>query len=219
MNSKYLAEFAGTFFLVLIGTGSIIIDQQFNHPLGVKGIAICFGVTVTSMIYIFGKRSGSHINPAVTIALSQSNGFTWKETSYYVISQLGGAIAASLILFFIFPENKNLGATIPSVSANQAFQLEFILSLDLMLTILFFSRGNKIFQLLAPVAIGATVGVEAWLAGPLTGASMNPARSIGPALVSMNLKYIWLYILAPIAAMYIVVFAYERLEHFTRKLK
>jgi aquaporin NIP len=219
MNSKYLAEFSGTFFLVLIGTGSIIIDQQYNHPLGTKGIAICFGVAVTSMIYIFGKKSGSHINPAVTIALSQSNGFTWKETLYYVLSQLGGAILASLLLFIIFPENKTLGGTIPSISPNQAFQLEFILSLDLMLTILFFTRGNKIFQLLAPVAIGATVGVESWLAGALTGASMNPARSIGPALVSMNLKYIWLYILAPITAMYVVVFAYERLDYFTKKLK
>ena len=195
---SYLAEFIGTFILVFCGTGAIIINQQTDGQISHAGIAITFGLIVTAMIYTFGNVSGSHINPAVTIAFSVAGLFDKKEVLPYIGSQLGGGILASLVLKFLFPENQNLGATLPAGSEIQSFILELILTFILMLVILHTSQGIQEIKQLAGIVIGGVVLLEAMFAGPICGASMNPARSLGPALISGHFTSLWLYIIAPV---------------------
>lgn len=191
---KYIAEFAGTFLLVLFGTGSIVLNQSgfsfFTHAV----ISAVFGISVFLMIILFGKLSGAHINPAVTICLAIDKKFRWREVIPYCIFQLVGALCASFLLHLIFPQNELLGATRPAGASSLAFFIEILLMFILMLMIL-----NAAPNLIISAAvIGTVVGFEAFFAGPFTGASMNPARSIGPAIVSGHLKDLWLYILAPL---------------------
>lgn len=196
---KYIAELTGTFALVFCGTGAIIIDQQTNGQVGHTGIAMTFGLIVTAMIYAFGDKSGAHINPAVTIAFSAAGLFSKKEILPYIFSQIAGALLASALLKFLFPANTGLGATIPSGPALQSFILEMVLTFLLMLVILFTSQGSKEVGTLAGLAIGGVVLLEAMFAGPVCGASMNPARSIAPAIVSGNIASLWIYITAPVS--------------------
>lgn len=195
---KYLAEFIGTFGLVFAGTGAIIINEEYNGVISHAGIAITFGLIVLAMIYTFGETSGAHFNPAVTIAFSIAGLFRVKEVFPYIISQITGAFFATTILLILFPENKNLGATIPAGSPLQSLILEFILSFFLMLVILNVSKGSRELGLLAGIAIGSTVLMEAMFAGPVSGASMNPARSLSPAIISGNTSTIWIYLVAPV---------------------
>lgn len=148
------------------------------------------------MIYAFGPVSGAHINPAVTIGFFAAGRFSGRETLPYIVSQLGGAFAATLVLKFLFPENQNLGSTLPHGSSMQSFILEFILTYFLMLVILNVALGSKEIGILAGIAIGSIVQLEAMFAGPITGASMNPASSIMPGLVSGNIDTLWIYIIA-----------------------
>ncbi|MEP7264222.1 MAG: aquaporin [Bacteroidota bacterium] len=194
---KYLAECIGTFALVFCGTGAIIINQQTGGQIGHVGIAITFGLVVTVMIYAFGEISGAHFNPAVTIGFYIAGLFERKEILPFIGSQVTGAFAASGLLHFLFPENLNLGATHPVNSEMQSFILEIILSFLLMLVILFTSQGSKEVGVMAGIAIGATVLLEAMFAGPVSGASMNPARSLAPAIISGNHSALWLYLTAP----------------------
>lgn len=194
---KYIAEFIGTFALVFCGTGAIIIDQQTGGQIGHAGIAITFGLIVTVMIYTFGEISGAHFNPAVTTGFYIAGLFEKKEIIPFIISQIAGAFAASALLHFLFPENINLGATLPSGSEMQSFMLETVLTFFLMLVILFTSQGSKEVGVLAGIAIGATVLLEAMFAGPICGASMNPARSLAPAIISRNHTAIWVYLTSP----------------------
>jgi aquaporin Z len=194
---RYLAEAIGTFALVFCGTGAIIVNQQTGGAIGHAGIAATFGLIVTAMIYTFGSISGAHFNPAVTIAFSLAKLFKWKEVPAYIIAQLAGAFLASLLLKVLFPANETLGATLPAGSPMQSFILEVVLTFFLMLVILFTSQGSKEVGVMAGIAIGATVLLEAMFAGPICGASMNPARSIAPALVSGNTASLWIYIAAP----------------------
>lgn len=194
---KYLAEFIGTFALVFCGTGAIIIDHQTNGSITHVGVAITFGLIVLSMIYAFGEISGAHFNPAVTLCFASVKRFPGKEIFPYIISQILGAILASLILKYLFPENLNLGATIPAGSYSQSFILEFILTFFLVIVIMSVSQGSKEIGVMAGIAIGSVVLLEAMFAGSITGASMNPARSIAPAIVSGNIQTLWIYILAP----------------------
>lgn len=196
---KYLAEFIGTFGLVFCGTGAIIINQEMNGVISHVGIAITFGLAVMCMVYTFGEISGAQFNPAVTIGFALSGRFEKKEVLPYIGSQIAGAFMATLILKFLFPLNQNLGATLP-VAGNQmqSFILEMILTYFLMLVILNVSQGSKETGLFAGIAIGGTVLLEAMFAGPISGASMNPARSLSPAIVSGNMADIWIYISAPI---------------------
>lgn len=194
-----MAEFIGTFALVFCGTGAIIIDEITKGAVTHVGIAITFGLIVMTMIYAFGEKSGAHLNPAVTIAFSVNGNFAAKEIIPYIISQLLGAFAASLILKFLFPSSILLGATIPAGSNLQSFILEFILTFFLMLVIINVATGSKEQGLFAGVAIGSVVLLEAMFAGPISGASMNPARSFAPAIVSGEIKYLWIYIIAPVA--------------------
>ncbi len=194
---KYIAELIGTFALVFCGTGAIIINEQTNGSVGHVGIAITFGLIVLAMIYTFGDSSGAHLNPSVTIGFLFANRFDKKEVLPYIISQIAGAFLATAILKLLFPGNQNLGATIPAGSSIQSFVLEVILTYFLMLVILNVSQGSKETGMVAGVAVGSIILLEAMFAGPISGASMNPARSLAPAIVSGNIKTLWIYLTAP----------------------
>jgi len=195
---KCVAEILGTFAMVFCGTGAIIINQQTNGAITHVGVAITFGLIVMAMIYALGNISGSHLNPAVTIAFTLAKKFEVKQVAPYIISQLVGAFLASLVLKYLFPTNEFLGATIPSGTALQSFILEFILTFFLMLVIINVATGSKEQGMFAGLAIGSTVLLEAMFAGPICGASMNPARSLAPAIVSGHTEHLWVYISATI---------------------
>lgn len=195
---KYLAEFLGTFALVFCGTGAIVINQHTNGAIGHIGIAITFGLIVLTMIYTFGEISGAHFNPAVTLSFAIVKRFDFNQVLPYISFQLCGAFLASIILRILFLGNQTLGATIPSGSGIQSFILEFIMSYILVLTIMNVAHGSKEIGTMAGIAVGSVVLLEAMFGGPVSGASMNPARSIAPAIVSGNLVSLWIYILAPV---------------------
>jgi aquaporin Z len=198
---RYLLELFGTFSLVFCGPGAVIMNDNSGGMVTHVGIAITFGLIVMAMIYAIGEQSGAHINPAVTLAFWASGTFPKKEVTPYIIAQTIGALLASSTLYFLFPTHETQGATIPLNSNTQAFVLEVILSFILMFVIIKVSTGSKETGTMAGIAIGGIVGLEAMFAGPITGASMNPARSIAPAVFSGDLQYLWLYIVAPIIGM------------------
>jgi aquaporin NIP len=194
---RYAAELIGTYGLVFAGTGAIVINEQ-TGALGHFGVAATFGLIVLAMIYAFGDLSGAHLNPAVTLGFVLAKRFPLKEAAPYIVAQLSGALLASLTLRFLFPENATLGATLPTGSGSQSFILELLLTYFLMLVILQVAHGSKEVGVMAGIAIGAVVGLEALFAGPICGASMNPVRSIAPALVSGEMRALWIYIVAPL---------------------
>ena len=194
---KLSAEFLGTFALVFAGTGAIIINECSGGAITHVGIALTFGLIVLAMIYTLGDVSGAHLNPAVTIGFYAAQRFPGSEVWRYVAAQVSGAMLASLILKLLFPANQNLGATHPAGSAMQSFVLEFILTFMLMFVILNVSTGAKEKGITAGIAVGAVIALEALFAGPICGASMNPARSLAPALASGHLNDLWIYLLAP----------------------
>jgi len=196
---NYLAEFLGTFALVFCGTGAVVIDQQFGGVVTHLGVAVTFGLIVMSMIYCLGNISGAHFNPAVSIAFTLARKFNPRLLAGYIGSQLAGALAASVLLKLLFPDDHLLGATLPAGSDMQSFVFEMILTFFLMLVIVNVATGSKEQGMFAGLAIGGTVALEALFAGPVCGASMNPARSLAPALVSGHTEHLWLYIAAPIA--------------------
>ena len=195
---KLCAEVFGTFALVFAGTGAIIINETTNGAITHVGIALTFGLIILAMIYTFGDISGAHFNPAVTIGFCFARRLPAREVLPYIASQCTGAIAASAILRFLFPQSKLLGATMPAGSEVQSFILEALLTFFLMLTILSVSTGAKEKGITAGIAVGAVIALEAMFAGPICGASMNPARSLAPALVSLHPEHLWVYIVAPI---------------------
>jgi aquaporin NIP len=196
--NKWLAEFLGTFALVFCGTGAIVINQESGGTVTHVGIAITFGFIVMAMIYALGHISGAHLNPAVTIAFTIAGRFSIKGVLPYIISQLTGAFLASFTLHYLFPGNATLGATLPAGTEMQSAILEFILTFFLMLVIIHVATGSKEQGMFAGLAIGSTVLLEAMFAGPICGASMNPARSLSPAVVSGHTEHLWIYIVAPI---------------------
>lgn len=210
---KYVAEALGTFAVVFCGTGAIVIDQQTNGAVTHVGIAITFGFIVMAMIYTLGNISGAHLNPAVTIAFTLAKRFQLKQVLPYIIAQLAGAILASLALKYLFPTNQTLGATLPAGTEMQSFILEFILTFFLMLVIINVASGSKEQGMFAGLAIGSTVLLEAMFAGPICGASMNPARSIAPALISGHLGHLWLYIVATITGAALAIPVWKFLNH------
>jgi aquaporin Z len=193
---KYLAEAIGTFALVFCGTGAIIINQETSGSVSHVGIAITFGLIVMAMIYALGDISGAHLNPAVSIAFTLSGRFAVKQLVPYILSQFAGALSASMVLRYLFPENELLGTTLPSGTAGQSFIFEFILTFFLMLVIINVATGSKEQGMFAGLAIGSTVLLEAMFAGPVCGASMNPARSLAPAVVSGHTEHLWIYLTA-----------------------
>jgi aquaporin Z len=209
---KYLAEIIGTFALVFCGTGAIVINQQSGGAITHVGIAITFGLIVTAMIYTLGDISGAHLNPAVTIAFGVAKEFPAKEILPYIGSQAGGAFLASGALRFLFPENILLGATMPSGSDMQSFILEMILTFLLMFVILHVAKGSKEQGMFAGLAIGFVVLLEAMFAGPVCGASMNPVRSLSPAIVSGHMEHLWIYLTAPVVGAVLAVFGWRVLK-------
>ena len=196
---KGIAEFIGTYALVFCGTGAIVINHVTNGIVGNLGIALSFGIIVMVMIYCLGSISGAHMNPAVSISMYINKALSRKELLLYIVTQALGAIAASLTLRLLFPESTTLGETLPSNGIMQSFVLEFILTFFLLFTIHCLSRKeNSNVQHLAGFIIGGLIALEACFAGPICGASMNPIRSIAPAIVNLNLEHLWAYILAPI---------------------
>ncbi|MFM7035415.1 MAG: aquaporin [Planctomycetia bacterium] len=192
------AEAFGTFALVFAGTGAIVINEASGGTITHVGIAITFGLIVLAMIYAIGDVSGCHLNPAVTFGFYAARRFEGRMVVPYIVAQCVGAVIASVVLKLMFPTNAMLGATEPAGGATQSFVLEFLLTLILMFVILSVSVGAKEKGLLAGVAIGAVIALEAMFAGPISGASMNPARSLAPALLSLRLEHLWLYLAAPI---------------------
>ncbi len=194
---KLFAEFLGTLGLVFAGTGAIVVNDQ-TGALGHAGVALTFGLIVLAMIYCFGDVSGAHMNPAVTIGFAAAGRSGWRTVPGYITAQVLGALAASGLLKFLFPANAHLGATLPAGSAMQSFVLEIVLTFFLMLVVLSVSTGAKEKGVTAGIAIGAIIALEAMFAGPICGASMNPARSFAPALVSGYFENVWLYLTAPV---------------------
>ncbi len=195
---KLAAEAVGTFALVFAGTGAVVINDVSGGTVTHVGIALTFGLIVLAMIYAVGDVSGAHLNPAVTLGFFAARRFEGRQVPGYLVSQCAGAILASLVLRLLFPTNATLGATLPAGDAFQSFVLEFILTFLLMFVILSVSTGSKEKGVLAGVAVGSVIALEALFAGPISGASMNPARSLAPALVSLRLEGLWVYLTAPV---------------------
>ena len=195
---KLFAESLGTFALVFAGTGAIIIDHASKGAITHAGVALTFGLIVLAMIYALGDVSGAHFNPAVTTAFAAAGRFSWRAVPGYIAAQLIGAFAASALLRGLFPADATLGSTLPAGASGQSFILETVLTFLLMLVILSVSTGAKEKGITAGIAIGAIIALEAMFAGPICGASMNPARSIAPAVVSGHLEHLWIYLAGPV---------------------
>jgi aquaporin NIP len=202
---KAASEFIGTFCLVFAGTGAIIINEVSHGVISHAGIALTFGLVIMAMIYTFGDISGAHFNPAVTLGFFTARRFPASEVLPYIFSQVLGATAASGILHILFPQNSGLGTTQPAGSSMQSFVLELILTAILMLVILSVSTGAKEKGITAGIAIGGVIALEAMFAGPICEASMNPARSLGPALVAHNFNALWIYLSAPVLGALVAV--------------
>ncbi len=210
---KYAAEFTGTFILVFCGTGAVVIDQQTHGAVTHVGVSMTFGLVVMSLIYALGDISGAHLNPAVTIAFTVAKRFSLKQVVPYIASQITGALAASATLKMLFPGNMFLGATMPAGSEMQSFILELLLTFFLMLVIINVATGSKEQGMFAGLAIGNVVLLEAMFAGPVSGASMNPARSIGPALISLHPEHLWIYLTAPVAGAILSIYCWNYLKN------
>lgn len=204
----YTSEFLGTFFLVFAATGVVIVNDLSGGAITHTGIAITTGLVVMAIVYAVGDVSGSHINPAVTVGFWLAGRFPGYRVIQYIISQCLGAIAASLLLAFLFPDLVALTVTNPSGPIIQSFILEIVITLFLMFIILSVSTGSMEKGIMAGSAIGGVVGLTVLWAGPITGASMNPARSLAPALVSLDFASLWIYIAGPIigAALSVIAF-------------
>ena len=209
---KYLAEFIGTFALVAIGCGAIIVDGLYGGLIGHLGIAAAFGLTVAVMIYALGDLSGAHFNPAVSFGFCWVGLLPWKEYLPYAISQSLAAILAAALLQWLFPETTDLGTTLPSGGMAQAFVVEVLLTFLLMFVIISVAVERPSLQGIAGFAIGMTVFIGALFGGPISGASMNPARSLGPALLSGAFEAHWLYWLAPILGSSLAVLTWQYLR-------
>ena len=211
---NYVSEFVGTFALVFAGTGAVIANHLSDGAVSHVGISLTFGLVVLAMVCALGDVSGAHINPAVTIGLWIARRIPASTIAPYVGSQIAGAIAASLLLRAMFGTTHGLGATVPSGSPFQSFIMEVVVTFILVLVILRVTTGAKEKGITAAIAIGAVVGLEVLFAGPVSGASMNPARSIGPALAGLNFSSLWIYIAAPCTGAGLAAFV-DRVFHET----
>ncbi len=199
MSTKKLwAEFIGTYCLLLAGTGAIIVNDISGGTVTHIGIALTFGLVVFAMIAAFGDVSGAHLNPAVTLGLFLAGRIPRRVIAPYIVSQLGGAILASATLMSLFPQHPTLGATVPAGTVHQSLLVEILLTAMLMFVILSVTAGGDTSKYSAGIAIGSTVALAALFAGPISGASMNPARSLAPALVSLRLDVLWIYLVGPV---------------------
>lgn len=205
------AEALGTFFLVLIGPGAVMVNAR-TEALGHPGVALAFAFVVTAMVYALGHLSGAHINPAVTIGLASRGRFPAREVLPYVVAQCAGATLASLASLSALGNVGDVGASLPSLPHGAAFGVEFLLSFVLMFVIMGVATDERAVAGFAGIAVGLTVGFCAMVGGPLTGASMNPARTLGPALAGGGWEGHWIYWIAPIAGMLAAAWVYDALR-------
>ncbi|XP_074570658.1 putative aquaporin NIP-type [Curcuma longa] len=219
LAQKLLAEGIGTFFVVFGGCGSVVVNKMYGS-VTFPGICIAWGLIVMVMIYSVGHVSGAHFNPAVTITFAILKQFPWKQLPLYVITQVIGAILASAALYLLFnPKPEHFYGTTPVGSAVQSFVLEIIISFLLMFVVSGVSTDSRAIGELGGVAVGSTILLNVLVAGPVSGASMNPARSIGPAIVMHNFKAIWAYILGPLLGTLAGGFAYKLLQYSDKPLR
>ncbi|MFL5962502.1 MAG: aquaporin [Gaiellaceae bacterium] len=203
-----IAEAVGTFALVFAGAGAIVVDAR-THALGHVGVAITFGLVIMAMIYAVGHVSGAHFNPAVTFAFALTRHFPWARAVAYWGAQIAGALLAAALIRVSLGSDAHLGATLPSGSQGQSFVWELVLTFFLMFVIMSVGTDTRAVGEAAAIAIGGTVGLDAMFGGPISGASMNPARSIGPGLVAGDLHALWLYIVAPLCGAAFGAFSYQ----------
>lgn len=206
------AEAIGTFFLVLIGPGSVMVNAHAGGAIGPVGISLSFAFVIVAMVYALGHLSGAHINPAVTVAFWSVRRFPRGEVLPYIVAQCVGAVAASLVLRATVGPVGDFGATLPRVSVASAFGIEWLLSFALMFVIMAVATDERVADGFAAIAVGLTVGFCAMMGGPLTGASMNPARSFGPAVIGDLWRGHWIYWVAPLTAMVAAARVYEFLR-------
>jgi aquaporin Z len=206
---KLAAEAFGTFALVFAGTAAIVVNDVSRGVVTHVGVALTFGLVVLALVYALGDVSGAHLNPAVTVGFWVAGRFPARRALPYVASQLAGALLASLLVRLLFPDHPTLGLTRPSGPAHQSFVLEVVLTLLLMFVILAVSTGASEKGAMAGVAVGAVIALEALFAGPICGASMNPARSLAPAVVAGDLAHLWIYLSAPLLGAALAVGAYH----------
>ena len=204
------AEALAAFALVFAGCGAIVTDAEYGGALGTVGIGLVFGLIIMAMVYATGHLSGAHINPAVTVAFTLSRHFPVREAVAYIAAQLTGAVVGALLLLAVWPDQPaELGATVPSIGATSAFVYELVLSALLMFVITAVATDTRAVGAAAAIAIGATVGLDALFGGPVTGASMNPARSLGPAVAAWEWSDFWVYIAGPVVGATAGAFAYQ----------
>lgn len=203
---NYIAEIIGTFSMIFCGCGAMVINDFTGGTITHPGVAITWGLIVMAMIYAFGDISGAHFNPAVTVGFAVAKKFSWNEVPKYIVSQFIGAISASLLLLYLFPES-DLGATLPTLEPLKVFVIELLLSFFLMVVIINVSTGSKEIGPIAGIAIGSVILLEAMFAGPLTKASMNPIRSLAPAIALGNFTQLWVYLTAPFVGMFLAVYS------------
>jgi MIP family channel proteins len=204
------AEGIGVFALVFAGCGAIVANTVYGGALSAVGVSLTFGLVIMAMIYATGHLSGAHLNPAVTLAFALTRHFPRREAAAYIAAQLLGAIGAAALLLAIWPSQPAaLGTTLPSVGAGSAVAYEMVLTAFLMFVIMAVATDTRAVGAAAAIAIGGTAGLDALFGGPVTGASMNPARSIGPALVTGTTRDLWIYVVAPVAGAAVGALAYQ----------
>jgi aquaporin NIP len=210
-----VAELIGTFALVFAGAGAVMVDAK-TAALGHVGVAITFGLVIMVMIYAVGHVSGAHFNPAVSLAFAITRHFPWPRVALYWLAQLGGALLAAALLRASLGNLAHVGATLPAGSDGQSFVWEIVLTAFLMFVIMAVATDTRAVGEAAAIAVGGTVGLDAMFGGPISGASMNPARSAGPAIVSGDLRALWLYLVGPIVGAMVGAVAYQFVRGSTR---
>jgi len=211
LRQALVAEFVGTFFLVFAGTGAIVVDAMTRAVTHV-GVALVFGLVVAALVYALGHVSGAHFNPAVTLGFWAAGEFPGGRVPLYVSSQLVGAVAASVAMRMIFGSVASAGVTLPSGPEIESLWLEILMTSLLVLVILGSAVHGRAIKSFAGIAIGSTIALDALFGGPISGASMNPARSLGPALVAWIWHAQWIYVVAPIAGALLAVIVYKLLS-------
>jgi MIP family channel proteins len=216
----YVAEVIGTFGLVFAGCGAIMIDRLSGGQVTHVGVGLVFGLIITVMIYALGHISGAHFNPAVTLGFVLARHFPLRRLAGYWLAQLLGAALGAACLRLLFGDVAHLGTTLPSGSGGawQSFGLEVVLTFFLMFVIMAMATDTRAVGQAAALAIGATVGLEALFAGPISGASMNPARSLGPALLSWTWTDQWIYLVAPLVGALLGALVYRALRQASQTL-
>lgn len=210
-----VAELIGTFALVFAGAGAIMVDAK-TAALGHVGVAITFGLVIMVMIYAVGHVSGAHFNPAVSLAFAVTRHFPWPRVALYWLAQLVGALLAAALLRASLGNLAHVGATLPAGSDGQSFVWEIVLTAFLMFVIMAVATDTRAVGEAAAIAVGGTVGLDAMFGGPISGASMNPARSAGPAILSGDLRALWIYLVAPVVGAMVGAVAYQFVRGSTR---